>query len=264
MAEKTTAETSQFKTGIIGCGWLGLHIARYLHANNEICTTTTSEQKNEQLIAMGFNSIAIRFDDDQIIENKCWDGLNSLDTIIITVPFSKRDDISTLKNRFENICSFMSGFDKQLFLMSSIGIYPDIQMDISENSLTEDSLNPSLLFVEQLIKSKSPQVNILRLGGLMGGSRVFSNYPVTASQQVVNHVHYEDVCLIIKKMISERIISKTYNVIAPLHPTKQEIIDHQKGNKQTSDIKKYGRIIISDLLQKELGYQYIHEDPKLF
>ena len=98
----------------------------------------------------------------------------------------------------------------------------------------------------------------------MGGSRVFSNYKITATNQVVNHVHFEDICLILEKMISENIKSKTYNVVAPLHPTKQEVIDYQKGKNQTSNIQGYGRKITSDLLQKELKYEYLHMDPRAF
>ena len=264
MTKKMTVEASNFRIGIVGCGWLGMYIARHLTPNNKIYTTTTTEQKNTELISMGYDSIVMHFEDYEVYDNSYWRVLNTLDCIIITVPFSKRESITVIQNRFKNISSFINNFDKQLFLMSSIGIYPDIQMDISENSLTEDFLDPSILFAEQLFKNRFSQVNILRLGGLMGGSRVFSNYKITATNQVVNHVHFEDICLILEKMISENIKSKTYNVVAPLHPTKQEVIDYQKGKNQTSNIQGYGRKITSDLLQKELKYEYLHMDPRAF
>lgn len=253
------------KIGIIGCGWLGLHIAKHLAPKNKIYATTTSERKKTELIAMELYSIAIQFWDYEVFqEYKSWKVLNNLDSIIITVPFSKRTSTKLLQNRFENISLFIDGFKKQLFLMSSIGIYPQIQMKISEKTLSEEHLNPSILFVERFIKEKFPQVNILRLGGLMGGDRIFSNYKTSNLNQVVNHIHYKDICLVIEKMINENVHSKIYNVVAPRHPTKQEIIDYQKGVSTTNDNQEYGRIILSDLLQKDLNYLYLHPDPKEF
>ncbi|MDO5606873.1 MAG: epimerase [Capnocytophaga sp.] len=250
--------------GIIGCGWLGIQLAKRLSPEYNIYTTTTSERKKIDLTTMGYNPIVMQFDDSKICEtNKKWEFLEQLDVIIITVPFSKQATTETLQNRFENICLFIENFKNQLFLTSSIGIYPQVQMQISEKTIEEKLLNPSILFVEKRMKEAFPQINILRLGGLMGGNRIFSNYEISTPNQIVNHVHYEDCCLIIKKMIAENIHSKIYNVVAPLHPTKQEIINYQKGITIT-DIQGNGREIISDLLQNELNYTYLHPNPKTF
>lgn len=253
------------KIGIVGCGWLGLHIAKHLAPKNKIYTTTTSKRKKTELVAMKYESVAIQFWDYKIFQEcKSWKVLNNLDSIIITVPFPKRASIKSLQNRFKNISLFIENFKKQLFLMSSIGIYPQIQMNISENTLSKEYLNPNILFIEQFIIKKFPQVNILRLGGLMGGNRVFSNYKPSNLNQVVNHIHYEDICLIIEKMINENIHSKIYNVVAPLHPIKQEIINYQKGITSTNNDREYGRVILSNLLQKDLNYHYLHPNPKDF
>ena len=253
------------KIGIIGCGWLGLHIAKYLSSSNRIYTTTTSQKKKTELAAMGYDSIAIQFSDDKIFQNlESWKVLNMLDVIIITVPFSKRSDISILKNRFENLSLFIKDFNKQLFLMSSIGIYPQLPMEISENTLNEKDLNSSVLFIENFIKNKFPQVNILRLGGLMGGSRVFSNYKISDPNKMVNHIHHEDICNIIKTMINKNMVSKMYNVVAPLHPSKQEVINFQKGIKGKVETIENSRKIVSDLLIKDLKYDFSHPNPIAF
>lgn len=253
------------KIGIIGCGWLGLHIAKKLSLNNIIYTTTTSENKKNELNKMGYHPEVIQFWDHEISQEfKSWKSLKDLDVIIITVPFSKRTSTKLLKNRFENLSLFIDGFKKQLFLMSSIGVYPQVEMEISEKTLENKHLNPSILFVEELVKEKFPKVNILRLGGLMGGSRVFSNYKISNPNQIVNHVHYEDICLIIEKMIQKNSNSKTYNIVAPLHPTKQAIINYQNDLEESLGIQKNGRRILSKLSEDELNYQYIHTDPRKF
>lgn len=251
--------------GIIGCGWLGLHIAKHLEKANNIYATTTSEDKQKEFLEIGYTATAIQFWDYKVFEEyKSWKVLQELDVIIITVPFSKRASINLLKNRFENISLFIEGFNKQLFLTSSIGIYPQVEMEISEHSLKDEFLNPSILFVEQFMKSKFPQTNILRLGGLMGGSRVFSNYSSSNPNQIVNHIHYEDICLVIEKMIGNKSASKTYNVVAPLHPTKQEIINHQKGIDLVSEEKEFGRKILTKYLKEDLNYHYKHPNPMSF
>lgn len=253
------------KIGIVGCGWLGLHIAKYLSRNNKIYTTTTSEEKNAELLEKGFNSITIQFSDYEIFqENSSWNVISDLDTILITIPFPKRTSVDLLKNRFENISSFIKGFKNQLFIMSSIGIYPQVEMEIRENTLEEQLLNSNILFVEKLMKRNFPQINILRLGGLMGVDRILSKYKVSNPDQTVNHIHYEDICMIIERMIIKDSKSKIYNVVAPFHPTKQEIINYQKGVSEPFETQKFGRKILSDWLENDLDYKYKNPNPLIF
>jgi Trk K+ transport system NAD-binding subunit len=47
--------------GIIGCGWLGLHLAEHLSGFYQIYTTTRSEGKKEQLSSKGFEVSVIDF-----------------------------------------------------------------------------------------------------------------------------------------------------------------------------------------------------------
>lgn len=255
--------------GIIGCGWLGLHLANHLSMRYRIYTTTTTEDKKNKLTANGYHATCIIFPDDDVVPNTSpWTAYKSLDAVVISVPFAKRSDSQALHNRFENISRFIPDFDNQLFLMSSIGIYPQIDRRIDENSLEDSDLNPGILSVEKLVRNRFPQTNILRLGGLMGGNRQLSNYKVSTPNSAVNHVHYLDVCCIIEKMIKRKSNAAIFNIVAPLHPSKQEIIDYQKGQKSNikGDLTNQvpGRIILSQLSEQVLNYQYRYPNPKLF
>jgi hypothetical protein len=255
------------KIGIIGCGWLGIRISKHLQTHYELYTTTTSEEKKSELTAMGLHSITIQFSDNEIIKNfKKWDIIQELDALIITVPFSKRTPIDQLKIRFENISLFIGEFKKPIFMMSSIGIYPQINISMDESYTAEEELEPTLLSIEKAMKSHYPEINILRLGGLMGDNRVFSNYTISDPDQAVNHVHYEDICLIIEKMIGMNITSTTYNLVAPEHPTKQEVIVYQKNIPSGISLpdKKPQRIISSKNLESDINYIYKNPDPKKF
>ncbi len=249
--------------GIIGCGWLGNHLAHHFSPHFQIHTTATSIEKVELLKKQKYATTQMLFPDDISSSiSPQWDVLEKLDAIIITIPFGKNTDIDRLKNRFENICSFIKNYQNPLFLMSSIGIYPDIEMAISENTFTESELNQNILTIEHLMKSTFLQINILRLGGLMGGSRQLKNYPVKDLEKPVNHIHYEDICTIVETMLQKNIQSKTYNVVAPLHPSKAEVIEQ----KIVTEIKNFqkSRCILSDRLIKDLDYHFIHPNPVFF
>lgn len=254
------------KIGIIGCGWLGIKIAEHFKTENQIFVTTTSTAKELEIKAKGLNSFVMRFSEQEVFqEGKPWEIINALDIVIITVPFSKMASITQLKNRFSNLCLFIKGFEKQIFLMSSIGIYPQCELELKETTLSQDALEPSIYYVEELMKNKYPQINILRLGGLMGADRVFSNYEVSNLNQIVNHIHYEDICNIIERMIQLNTAGKTYNVVAPLYPTKSEVIHFQKGQKGNETTEKpFGRKVLSELLQTELQYHFIRPNPIAF
>lgn len=254
------------KIGIIGCGWLGLHIAEYFKPQNTIYTTTTTFQKQKSLDNLGYNPTIINFSDKKDEQYNTWKILNSLDIIIITVPFSKRSGLNLLKNQFTNLISFIKNYDKQLFLMSSIGIYPQSEISILENTFKEADLNINILSIEKLIKKNFNQVNILRLGGLMGGDRIFSNYvkPSLNTSKTVNHIHFKDISQIIDKIINKGIQSKIYNVVAPIHPTKQEIINFQRNKNIEVEKSITNRVVLSNKLINELNYSFKYPNPIRF
>lgn len=250
--------------GIIGCGWLGQHLANHLSAQYQIHTTTTTAQKADVLNKQKFSATLINFsDENNICDAPQWEILQKLEAIIITVPFGKSTDIEKLKNRFENLKRFIKNYQKNLFLMSSIGIYPNIEANISENTFTENELNPNILAIENLMKNTFPQINILRLGGLMGGNRQLKNYPVKDLETPVNHIHYEDICKIVERMIQKNFQSKTYNIVAPLHPTKAEVITGKTLTENFNTTKK-SRLIHSYTMIKDLEYHFLHTNPIFF
>ncbi|MFJ1429895.1 hypothetical protein ACILE2_03705 [Capnocytophaga canimorsus] len=116
------------KIGIIGCDWLGLHLAKHFASENKVFTTTTSVEKQITLQTMGFEATQIFFPEEHTLEKtKIWECLQELETIIITIPFSKNTDIKRLENKFQNMLRFISNYNKSIFLMSSIGIYPQVE-----------------------------------------------------------------------------------------------------------------------------------------
>ena len=254
------------KVGIIGAGWLGIRLARHFKANFEVYTTTRTADKFESLRQEGLHPTFIEFSGEAVQESiKPWSLIPALDILIITVNFSKSTEISVLQKRFENVCRFIRGFDQQTFLMSSIGIYPPREQAINEETIAENELQPNIWSVEQQMRKALPQINILRLGGLMGDDRYLSKYTIKETAQIANHIHYDDIAGVIEQMIQAQSSRKTYNVVAPEHPTKQAILDEQLGaSDSTEDAKPFGKVVLTRKLVDELGYTYTRPDPRVF
>ncbi|MFV0157380.1 epimerase [Empedobacter falsenii] len=237
---------------IIGKGWLGSRLEEHLAKHYQI--TSTKRQSDAP------NCLSINFDQtsEQSIDSSIFEF------IILTIPFGKRNTTDELRFRFDQIIHFIGEYNGPLFLISSTGIYPDLEKTITENTLEERELNQPYYFIENKLQANYPQLTILRLGGLMGDNRRLSNYLSLDHphlNQVVNHIHFEDVCRIIAQLIQQNKTSTIYNIVAPEHPTKEEVLTYQIQKKTIySEIKK-GKTVLSDKLIIELNYQFIFPNP---
>lgn len=249
------------KIGIIGCGWLGSHIAEKLSGQYEIFATTTSESKINDLSAKGYHPTLVDFPDHDITGTmKGWDVATQLDAVIITVPFAGvRGAEIPLHERAQNLLAFLGDYSGQVFMMSSTGVYPNIDKEFTEDDQSADDV-PS----ERFIKDRFPKVNILRLAGLMGDQRLLKNYNISNLDLLVNHIHYADICSVVEKMLDNQSQSKIYNVVAPVHPNKEEIINAQKDLPYEGGRTTEGRTISPAKLISDLDFEFQYPDPRYF
>ncbi|REC78649.1 hypothetical protein DRF60_09390 [Chryseobacterium elymi] len=249
------------KIGIIGCGWLGSRIADSMSGQYKIYTTTTTKNKADELASKGFNTHVASFPDFQLEEKiSKWTEIKDIDILIITIPLSGKSCCAgSLYNRIQHLFSFIGDFKGQMFVMSSTGVYPDIPGEYAEEDLSTDNV-PG----ERMIKNRYPQVNILRLSGLMGDNRLLKNYTVSNAEAPVNHIHYEDICNVTEKMIEIGSEGKLYNVSAPEHPSKAQVINAQKNLPSAEEIIGEGKIILSSKLISELDFIFRYPDPRYF
>ncbi|BAP31327.1 uncharacterized protein CHSO_2290 [Chryseobacterium sp. StRB126] len=251
------------KVGIIGYGWLGARITESISDQYEIYTTTTTVEKADELNTKGIYAVVANFPDYQLTEPyPKWQAMENLDVLIVTIPISEKSCcVSSLYNRIQNLSSFIGDFKGQLFLMSSTGVYPDISKELSEEDIPVEKVSG-----ERMVRNKYPQVNILRLGGLMGGNRLLKNYNIANLDFAVNHIHYKDIAGILLKMIENGTKTGLYNVTAPIHPAKFQVLNAQKNiaenREEETEIK--GKIILSSKLISELGYVFEYPDPRFF
>lgn len=249
------------KIGIVGFGWLGSRIADSMSGQYQLYVTTTTKSKADELSSKGFNASVASFPDFQLEEKIIqWEAIENVDVLIITIPLSgKSCCASSLYNRIQHLFSFIGDFKGQMFVMSSTGVYPDIP-----GEYTEESLSPDNVPGERMIRNKYPQVNILRLSGLMGDNRLLKNYNVSNLEAPVNHIHYKDISCVIEKMIEEGSSGKLYNVTAPQHPSKGQVINAQKDLPSPEETVGEGKIINPSKLISELDFVFKHPDPRAF
>ena len=246
------------KLAIIGYGWLGKRLADYFSDNYTIYTVNRRDNSESNYI-----HLTIDFDSDE--EYQTNSDINNSDVIIISLPFSQRTELEILIRRFNNIEKYIGMYKGSVFLTSSTGIYPQEQKLIDETTYPDSELSSNMVYVENMIKKSFPQANILRLGGLMGDNRQLKNYKISNPEQAVNHIHYYDVCRIIETIINNHISSETFNIVAPQHPIKAEVISIQNKqvNKHISETTQQ-RIISSEKSEKLLNFIYEKPDPRLF
>ncbi|MEG1591511.1 hypothetical protein [Chryseobacterium sp.] len=248
------------KLGIIGCGWLGNHIAERLSNRYEIFPTTTTASKIEELESKGYHPTLIDFPNHESEIITKWDVFPQLDAVIITVPFSGiRGAQISMKEKQENLLKFLGDYKGQLFLMSSTGVYPQIDKDFTENDQPAEEVES-----ENFILQQFPKTNILRLAGLMGDQRLLKNYNISNLDLLVNHIHYADICSVVEKMLNNQSESKVYNVVAPIHPNKEEVINAQKDLPYEGTRTTVGRTISPNKLIEELDFEFQYPDPKYF
>lgn len=250
------------KVGIIGCGWLGARIATSISDQYELYATTTTVEKAKELNAKDIHAVVAIFPDYQLSEvYPKWEMIESLDVVIITIPISEKSCcVSSLYNRIQNLSSFIGDFKGQMFLMSSTGVYPDIEKEFTEIDVPAEKNSG-----ERMVKNRYPQVNILRLGGLMGDNRLLKNYNVSNLDFAVNHIHYKDIAGVLLKMMENGTEKCLYNVIAPLYPSKSQVINAQKNIENGEEPKEVkGKKILSSKLVSELGYIFQYPDPRKF
>lgn len=252
------------KIGILGCGWLGTRVATKLSSTHEIFTTSRSAENCNHLKKLNFRAFQMDFEQEMEMEAAISKQFQNLNTIIISLPVSKNAFSSAV---FHHVQAFLKDYNGQMILFSSLGIYPQTNGIYTENS--EENLNENILAAEIFYKKAFPKLNILRLGGLMGDKRKFSNYfqnkNISAPEDPVNHVHYEDVTEIIALLIQKQINAKLYNVVAPFHPTKKQILHFQReGLISTVQPPLKGRIVSGAYLVKDLNYAFTKPNPMYF
>ena len=253
---------------ILGCGWVGEDVAaHYLKHNWQVYVTCTSLEKKDYLSSLGLNVAVVNFD----IESNIPEFPDTYDYVLNSVPASSRNSVATISNRFQHVREYLNTirFQKQIYL-SSIGIYPDKDAVFDEDY--SENLNERLLVAEQHIILSSS--TIYRLGGLFGKNRIFAKYfatrVCTTGNQPANFIHVDDVLGLIVKGFEADLNDSIYNLIAPEHPSKKEVIlasSRKYGFEEPLEFtseNSFQKIVDGSKIVREIRYEFKFPSPLEF
>lgn len=264
------------KISILGCGWLGLPLAKKLiETGNSVKGSTTSEHKLSILENAGINPFLVTVESEEISES-INNFLNGSEILIIDIPPKLRENNSASSDKIfvkkiENLIPFIENKAiKKVLFVSSTSVYGD------ENSLITEETNPNpetesgrqLLLAEQILqKNQNFETTILRFGGLIGADRqpvkfLAGKENLKNADAPVNLIHQNDCIGIIETIITQSKWNEVFNAAAPFHPSRKEYYTQKAKelnlvlpifSSEKSDTKK---TISSEKIENELNYQF--------
>jgi nucleoside-diphosphate-sugar epimerase len=264
---------------ILGCGWLGLPLARTLvEQDYSVKGSTTREGKLETLHDAGVEPWLVRLDPevngDDIV------AFLQSDTLIVNIPPLRRDDI--VEYHIEQFSSLIDALGqspvRSVLLISSTSVYPSLNREVTE----EDAADPeslagqALLLVEEMLMQESGfQTTVLRFGGLVGYDRNPAKYLVgmtgiTHPDQPMNLIHRDDCIKIITEIIRLKQWGEVFNACSPVHPLRKEYYGRaaEAAGIELPPLVPSAepapcKLVNSDKLISALHYHFLHADPSV-
>jgi nucleoside-diphosphate-sugar epimerase len=276
------AKIEKKRVSILGCGWLGFPLAQRLRKQNissDIKGSTTSAAKASMFTDEGIIPYQFALAPDFTCEPTDVASFFDADVLVIAVP----PKIAKTGNDFhvqqmEAVARELARSQiNEVIYISSTSIYPDLNRTVVEEDvrLPEQSAAPAMTQAENLLMSLRPQktVSILRLGGLLGYNRIPGKYVrgqknMTTGAIPVNYIHRDDAVGIIAHIVEVGTINETFNVVAPLHPTRREVylascaqFDWEAPTFTEPATPPDHKVISVDKLTRQYAYPFKYPDP---
>lgn len=256
---------------ILGCGWLGLPLAKALiQKGYDVAGSTTSPEKINSLIALGVKPFTIALNPDFEGSNK----KEFFESDILIVAFPPRIKVngeSYYLSQVQRLAEIAGNRKTEIIFLSSTSVYGFANKEMTEDDVDKEHV---LFKAEEILRAGlKNKVTVLRLSGLMGYDRIPCKYysgkkGLSNGETPVNYIFRDDVIGIVSLIIERGIWNETFNVTAPIHPTRKEVMEpcceqtqfempEFIASKETAPFK----IINSDRLQAKLGYHFIYPNP---
>lgn len=246
---------------IIGMGWLGIPLAVSLMKNGyTIFAGTRNLDKAKEFNQLGLIGFQISFDTDSIKIHLTKEERDQIDFLIICIP------PSGFSNYAESIASIITCFNSKtkIIFTSSTGVYEDVNKEITEDS-NKIAEHPVFLAEQKLKEFAENRVTIIRLAGLIGKNRHPVKYFIQKnlipnSHAPVNLVCQKDVIRSIELILDKQLFGKTYNIVNPSHPSKEEYyLNAAKelyNSKPNTESGSGGKLVLGTKFEEEIGFAY--------
>ena len=264
---------------ILGCGWLGLPLAKHLvRLGFSVKGSTTTKEKVSLL--EGFQITPFCIEATPQLSGNDIDVFFQSKVLILNIPFRRKlKDPEYYKQQIDSIINHCETSPVEFVIFtSSTSIYPASMKSACENvAITPDNpRSETLMNVERaLFANQHFQTTVLRLSGLYGGKRrigqvLAGRKDLPDGDSPVNLVHLEDCVEIATQIIQKDIRGEIINVTSDNHPTRREIytkaaLHYDLKPPQFTDEPARRLKVVSNLkLKDKLNYTFTHPDPMDF
>jgi nucleoside-diphosphate-sugar epimerase len=269
------------KVSIIGLGWLGEAAGLLLQKQGyRVLGSSTRAEKVELLREKGVDTVHFVLDPHP--KGTDYQRLFDSEILVVTLPpRSRQGDGEAYLQQLASLRDLVANSAvKQVIFISSTGIYPNENKAVpyTEEEEISESTAGNLILYQAEVLMESPanyQLTVLRMGGLMGEDRIPGTY-FSGKEQVVGHtrvnfIHQSDAAGMIAWVINEELWNQTFNGVAPEHPLRRELYQHNSsalgiplpGSFQEAMDEVVGRLISSDKLLAT-GFAFEFPDPMTF
>lgn len=266
------------KISILGCGWLGLPLAKQLIKKGfSVKGSTTSEEKISILKDAGILPFLVTLNDsktseEEFLTENTSQFLKDSQVLIINIPPKLRGNTSeNFVKKMQNFIPFIekSSIEKVLFV-SSTSVYGDAHSLVTEETTPnpETESGKQLLEVEKLLQSNSHfKTTILRFGGLVGEDRhpikhLAGRENCENPDSPINLIHQEDCIGIIERIIELNSWDEVFNAVSPYHPSREKYYT-EKATVLSLPLPKFvyddsssEKIISCEKVEKVLEYSF--------
>lgn len=262
---------------ILGCGWLGLPLAKALiNEGHTVKGSTTSREKvihlqEEQILPYQIKLFAegIQGDIDAF--------LSKSEILIVDIPPGLRRDPETdFTGKIEELLKHLNKSNiKNVLFVSSTSVYKDTEdFPVYTETSAPNGNSPAaveIIAAEKLLSENGNfRTTIVRFGGLLGADRhpvnmLSGRTGIKYPKAPVNLIRQEDCIEIIQKIIEKEAWGTIFNGVFPEHPEKEAYYS-QKATQNSLPAPEYdqkavskGKIIASERLEEVLDFKFMHK-----
>ena len=219
---------------ILGCGWLGLELAKHLMKSGyKVNGSTTSQHKIMLLKNEGINPFLISLS-EQGVSGDLGAFVEKSELLIINIPPGlKRNPHKNHFKEIQGLVQRLQEWDLQyLIYVSSTTVFKD-EIDFPEinngsNPNGQSNSARQLIAIENLLMEHTKwRTAIIRPGGLFGaerhpGNQLSGRSDLKNPKAPLNLVHRNDVISVISALIQLSPKAGCFNVVYPYHPPKKD------------------------------------------
>lgn len=220
------------KISILGCGWLGLPLAKSLISKGfSVKGSTTTEAKLAILESANIQAYSIRLTENKVMGN-IEAFLSESEILIIDIPPKLRSDgAENFVAKIAALVPFIAQSTiNHVVFISSTSVYADDNTIVTENSQPEPDTESGrqLLATEKLLQANTNfKTTVIRFGGLLGENRhpihfLAGRKNLENPEAPINLIHQNDCIGIIEAVIAQKTEGEVFNAVAPFHPSRKD------------------------------------------